>query len=545
MNKTIFQTLKLKLFLKVDIILLSILTVVVSVFQLLRVNQFNIVTGDSQKVILPLPYDDSALYLLKLKQVLTGQLNFRDETLGSGTSSYQSGSSLIFHFWGLIGRFFQLDLYQTYLCIVFFSTALLYITVHAVTRKFLKNRGMSHIFTFVSYVSIFNDNLARPSPTQLSLWIFFASVAATLDFTQKPSFFNAIKLNSAAIFLILSNPIYSAVSTSLLLFILYHKEEIKKQILLLSPYLFFISLWIVWFVSVDESEASRDQVERFGIFNSRLPGAFGLSAPIFLILIAVTIILKKRFSVQLRNILFLNFSCILALNSQIVTNKVFEIQSHLRYICLFTIFISLVTVASDNYLAKRILIPILFAVCVLGSIEQIRMLVYAPKVQNYSRLIAAIDLVRDPKFNGKTFLIKENTLEFYEYSWVAINSNIKFYWYPEAVYSGITNAELNSRLACTFERQLSLDEFLKLEPFLKGRGKVNEIQFLGKWNSLLKSIGINEISTGLSYNLRVQDYLSFSSIYDDCALMKYPYKLDYFLKFSLQKFGRTLEFESK
>lgn len=479
------------------------LLIVSSFLSFLQVNQFrNLSTKTfSEHILEPLPFQDSPLYLFQLKRFLEGIYSFGDGAiLEKANSGYSAGSSFIFAFWGTLGNLLNINLVNTYTLMVFISSALLFF----VTYLFLMDLGLGKISAQVLgvaiYVLAFGYELGRPSPTQQTLWMAILAFSRIIKLTSEFSFGNVFLSNSLLFILLLCNPVYSlpVFAFYFLSVIALPLNKFQKLFYVLPATLTLLGFNLLNLGSLTPEQT--DQLERFGVFHSRLPGAFNSSVQL-LVMATLFRYLPKGYLGKSRILLFnLNVSMLAALNSQVLTNTNFEMQSHLGHLVRFTILASLFFLATEflkilivrlrlnlNYSSSTVFkASLLLLVCILATPPSTAQL-SSEKNSSFRHLISKL---AQKEYMGKVFVVPIENMSLDVISYLALNSGIKLYWYPEAVYSVISDRELFERFACTRIHPVNAEEIQKYESILFAHKYVNREQFYPKWNSLLVYVGL-------------------------------------------------------
>lgn len=508
-----------------------------SFFQVRRFRSIGI-ESLSDQLLNPLPFEDSPLYLFQLKRFREGIYSFGDGALFEGVNSgYSAGSSFYFAFWGSAGNLFNLNLLNTYTLMVFFSSAILYLITYIFIADLGIGREISKLLAIPIYFLAFGFELGRPSPTQQTLWLAILAFSRVVKLVQSFSMNNVILVNSLIVILLLCNPIYGlAVFVFFFLSVFMHSQNKSQRILTTLPAalaLLIFNLVKLESLTIEEAE----QLARFGVFYSRLPGGFSFSIQLLSMAFLLRILhkrLKLDSTILLSN---LNLSILVALNSQVITNKNFEMQSHLGYLAKFTLLTSFFYLAvkvfqiywKNIYLNTNHFLLIIFNVSVLFILT---MLPIPPSVEpknfvknsNMNRLIHELD---QKKYSEKVFIVPLGVVNLKEISYLALNTKIKLYWYPEAVYSVISDRELFERFACVLRDQVTRDDVFRYESFLFAHKYVNREQFYSKWNSLLAHVGLKTAWDADRHEGYEDARRQISRFQENCNPGKFSNRIDY------------------
>ena len=143
-----------------------------------------------------------------------------------------------------------------------------------------------------------------------------------------------------------------------------------------------------------------------------------------------------------------------------------------------------------------------------------------------TRLIYELDL---KEYSGKVFVVPPGNVNLDEISYLALNSEIKLYWYPEAVYSVISDRELFERFACTLRDPVVTEDVHKFESFLFAHKYVNREQFYSKWNSLLAHVGLRTAWHADKYVGYADAQSQIGMFQNNCHLGGYTKRADYMI----------------
>jgi hypothetical protein len=478
--------------------------------------------------IYPLPYDDSALYLSYLKKFIEGNSIQGDEFLYNRTGQITAaGNSLIFFIWGNLGKLLNMNLSQTYFFMICLSCVFLFLSIWYFTKGLkLKSFNRIIITLFTCYVVVGFD-LGRPSPTQQSLWIVVLALAILGNNYFYLSMIQIFALNLVLVIVFLSNILYG-----LFLFILlslYTAIQIKRR------YYYFIAGFAACLILaingyINKPQSSIDQMERFGLLHSRLPSGFKPSASIILCILLLLWAQSRNKKSSYSFLIVINSSLLLALNSQIITNKLFEVESHyktLTYIIVFASLISVVSGLNEIITSKFDLVLIIaLLVSVTSNISKDN---FELEFKN-SQTENVIEFINGVEFKDKVIFFK-NGADIEDLNYIALNSHSFYYWLPISVYANITNQELVERFACSINSS-NTNQFDEIKSLVYAHRFSNASQLYPKWNSILKLFGKKEWDYTYEVEVTRRDWITIKSASSECVKLKFKYKIDYLLDYS-------------
>ncbi len=512
----------------------------------LQVGQFRSmnVSTFSEKILNPIPFQDSPLYLFQLKRFLEGNYSFGDGAIfEKANSGYSAGSSFIFSLWGTLGNLLDLNLLNTYTLMVFFSSALLFLA----TYLFLLDLGLeklkAQLLSILIYSLVFGFQLGRPSPTQQTLWLVILAFSRVSRSARIFSFRNAILVNALLLVLLVCNPVYGlpVFAFYFLVIIGDSKNRLQKLITILPATFAFIVFKILNLTDTTPEQA--DQISRFGVFHSRLPGAFNSSIQLLLMGIFLRFLSHRTLDKRKNLLSNLNFSILIALNSQVITNTNFEMQSHLGFLAKFSILVSIIYLIFDIFKVQALSLSInskniFWAVSEVSLLLMVTILaIPATEVQKetekISDLTKLINRLDREEYSSKVFVVTNSVIDLDKISYLALNTDIKLYWYPEAVFSTISDRELFERFACTLKEPLVTEEIERYDNYLFAHKYVNREQFYSKWNSLLAKIGLKTTWHADKYAGYERAQALIAKFQNNCIIGRYTKKADFIIEDNL------------
>lgn len=470
------------------------------------------------------------MYLNQLKNVISSNLNWTGNfALDKNEALINTGSVL--NIWGTVGRITNLDVFQTYVLMTFLTGILTFLCMYSFVKLVIKDSRLSLIVTVLIYLIIIKDSIGRPSPTQLTLWIVF--ILITIIYKQsimykKSSFVLVISLY---LILILSNPFYAIFILIYFTFLIVLRYK-KSSPLLILNYFFIVSLSLIYYLNLESSVKYNEMLIRFGILNDRFPGAFNLTITLLILsLILMRLILKRQDETY--NFLFvLIISCLLSLNSQILTGVFFEAESHFSYLVKTVIAISLVyllNVTKFYKLIPNLLIPIfvftgLFLLYSVAS-RSVDIVDYTSKEKQL------LSVLQNPKYSESIFLIK-GVKNYDLLDYVSLYTSVKPFWSPVIYADPISDQEILQRFSCTVESNYLFRNFLQDYKPIFAHKYINEFQRYPKWDWLQSITGGEKFFTIQSRieRSKAQDYtflMNYKNNY--CLPNTFEYKVDYIL----------------
>lgn len=492
-------------------------------FALSQVWGFRLVIGQSTSTgLMPiLNFSDSSLYLSQLNAVLLGNTNFPlwfiYEHQGFGGSP---ASNPIYLFWGLLGKLFGEGIFETYLAMTFLSSLITYFAIDCLLNNLDINFKQRLLFTPIIAIFGIGYGLGRPSPTQLTLCLLIIGLT---EVTRKEERF--LRINLWGILLLITNPLYAIVFIFFLglTFIAYRRLSFNN-IFKIIP----LAISSVLFVSHQESQSDNPVLPRFGIVSSHLPGAIRPT----LLLIAITTILilisRNRQNINVKRIVLLNFAVIFAINSQIISGKVFEMESHFRYAVNLMLGISSIQILNCSIQKKifpRLLSPIIVTLMTLiwtiSWPSSINARVYTQQE------LKILKELKNSKYLNKVFLVKQNQVENDFYRFLPLNSDIKLYWHPDLTFYNLSHDEIINRYGCAIDEKYSWRNFLEDRSLIYGH-KFENLKQLSKKEKYF-SLGKSPDYNLLELNQSRSDFHKLKDIYYSCTQNDPKYEIDYLL----------------
>jgi uncharacterized membrane protein YuzA (DUF378 family) len=239
----------------------------------------------------------------------------------------------------------------------------------------------------------------------------------------------------------------------------------------------------------------------------------------------------------------LNFSILIALNSQVITNTNFEMQSHLGFVAKFSLLASIVYVIVNLSKVQALSLSTNSknSFCAVSKVSLLVMVtilaIPATDVQKKSeKILVLTNLINEldrEEYSSKVFVVSNGGIDLDEISYLALNTDIKLYWYPEAVYSRISDHELFERFACTLKEPVAAEEIQRYDNFLFAHKYVNREQFYSKWNSLLGKIGLKSTWHADKYLGYDRAQALIAKFQNNCFIGRYTKKADFIIEENL------------
>ena len=520
-----------------DKLLLAFASFCLSILQIRKIGGLDVGVLKS-KIIYPLPFDDSPFYLFQLKRFLDGEYSFGDGAIiEQYHSGYSAGSSFILAFWGVFGDLFDLSLLLTYLAMVLISSTLLLFSTYLFFVELEIQKKVSRLFAIVIFSLAFGFELGRPSPTQQTLWLAVFAFVWILKLSRNFSLRISVAVSILIMILVLCNPVYalSVFAFYILTLLGFHKRKLQKLTSALP-----VSVALIVFNRIFLSPSSlseQDQLSRFGLFHSRLPGAFNSSIQLILMAAILRIIYRKTLYWPMLVLSNLCISLLIALNSQVITNHNFEMQSHLGILVRFTIFSSLLFCGIEFFKSNHFQIHRVARKLFFGIFEFLVLIVLISQVisvnhqqrdrEDISHISDLVFQLKQEKYAGKVFVISEGKIDLDLLSYLALNSKIKLYWYPEARFAKISDEELFQRFSCTLKKTVDIGDIHKYETFLFAHKLVNQEQFFSKWNSSLAHFGLSTYWKDKKWSSYKNAYESIAKFQKSCRTGSFIKKADF------------------
>ncbi len=476
-----------------------------------------------------LNFSDSSLYLSQLKSALESRTNFPlwfvYEHRNSGTSP---ASNEIYLFWGQIGKLFAAGLFETYLTMIFISSLLTFLAISSLLNILNINLRQRIILTPVIATAGVGFGLGRPSPTQLTLWILIFGICRALEKEVKFPW-----INFYGILLLMTNPMYAIYYLIVIFLRLIWFREYKPKVLLrTSPLIFSIS----FFVLSQSHLFSQSVNERFGLLASHLPGA--IRPTILLISSTLILNLSKTFlkveNLQLLNLLTIGLA--ISLNSQLITGKVFEMESHYRYVVNIMLWIVLLTLLREINVQQRANSKVLSAIAIATSVFFFVQGTKDINARTYtSDEIEIIGELQQDLYRNKVVLIKQQYINDDFYRSLPLIADIRLYWHPDLVFYDLGDSEILKRFSCTISSQYNLSDFRGNKQLIYGH-KFENLKQLGmksKYFPFLNPSNYQELESRQA----ILDFHKINLIRRLCEEGTYNYKADFVL--TANKFFET------
>ncbi len=413
--------------------------------------------------LMPILYfSDSSIYLSQLKSVLESRTNFPlwfvYEHLSAGTSP---AANEIYVFWGLIGKTFGIRLFETYLVMTFVSGLLTFLAINSLLIVLKINLQERLILTPLVAIAGIGFGMGRPSPTQLTLWILIYAIGKAVERDIK-----FLPLNFFGIVLLTTNPMYAIFYLTVMILHLFWSRRITITVLLrLSPLILSVIIF-----SLSQRQISRqDVIERFGLVTSHLPGAVRPTILLLSTILVVNLVSRYRKIESLCSLNLLTCGLAISLNSQVITGKVFEMESHYRYAVNLILWISLLVI-----LRKIVFEKIIYSKLIGGAIIAISVcLMIQWQNETKARLYTSNEgrLIKELQgdfYRNKVVVIGQNELSIDLYHFLPLIADIRLYWHPDLVFYDLTDSELLERFSCTVSNQFNLDDFSRKKGLIYG-----------------------------------------------------------------------------
>jgi hypothetical protein len=449
----------------------------------------------------PLPnifYSDSIYYIGKIREIIKGNNNVGNPIIYENSEgSFSYGDSSLFYIWGTFGRVTDLNVVQTYLVMISINSAILVFSIYSFFLL-VQNKNIAICCSLLISV-FFIQELGRPSPTQqllpfliLAITIVFRISLKHQEMSKLKRIFNKFGFLVIALFIISGNPLYS-----LMLFL------VTLTYVFLFPQSSRFCFWLSTVINVgyfiwnNSTLDSLDELigNRFGIHSTRVPGALRITIPLMIIIILLALLLKtllikeilskQMFILKVKIYLIYSIALLIAVNSQIITGKAYEMESH--YILVWKLFLGIILseliIVSINkinefkngltlHLNK---IMVFFTILPLILVSQFR------SVQTFESSVSK--LLREIESNNYKVVLVKNDSEFSGIEDdIIYHTQAYLYWHPYAVAAKITQQDISARFACAENRILSFSEY---------KSEEGNLYFHQYANDRLKSIQLN------------------------------------------------------
>ena len=431
-----------------------------------------------------IPYGDASYYIGQLREIIKGNYLLNNpHILEHSQEGFSYGNSILFYFWGTLGRVLNLETLQVYLIMISINGVLLFYSMYFIYKKYISS-GLALILALSGYFFLIGP-LGRPSPTEQLLPILLFGISALLPKITKNGnkslYFSYTRKNAdsyifvvCTLILLLGHPFYGLllfICTILSWIILKEKNQIIFYSSITLNICFFA--YSVLLVPLDENEYGL----RFGLYDSRFPGAARITLPSVLISVFLLFLLKtsksRQFSSKtnqryaLKVYITLVLSILFAVNSQVITGRAIPMESHFAHVWdvfwpLFSIGIVKFIIRFNNlrityprHLDKiSLIVLILLIVTSATKFDQI-----STYNSNNS------DLLKDIRDNKQiqTVLIKNNSPMIGLAVDIIYHTDAFLYWSGYVSASRASQQEILHRFACMQNSTISFDEYIHRE----------------------------------------------------------------------------------
>jgi len=503
--------------------------------------------SDFQSVPLPtIPWEDSVYYLSQVRAViqggnLFGNPIFAEDRLNGGDFSF--GNSFLFVFWGLLAKVLGLQLLQLYIVMIVINSVIFALSCYLLSKLFI---GRTNAAIISLIVVILIGSLGRPSPTQQMLgWTIFTLYFYLLCISRSKLSIHSV-LNKelfiyATLFVILvaSNPLYAGY---LLLFTIIY--ELSSQVMFgkvrkicLTKYsVIGIALCLAYgvYTEMETESAETLMALRFGVHQTRIPGAITLGLIAGLGLVVSFVLMKRTLKAteahfSIAAILFsINLSLLLAINSQVFTGKAYEMESHFRLLSLslnllilFCIFVSILKIWNLEKMYHVTLFIVLFTMTLsrlAGNNPTLDL--KNTRDLEYKRFLQLVD-------GEKRVILVRDDIGYRLSELLIYTTDAKLYWHPYIAGSKASDVEVIERFACSRKEELSFEAFKLLEPEIYFHRFANtelKLSRAGKFIGFLKSD--LEVFQREKARILKRDYRRYITDYENCKSGDFKYKID-------------------
>ena len=459
-----------------------------------------------------IPYGDASYYIGQLREIIKGNYLLNNPHIFEHSQDgFSYGNSILFYFWGTLGRLLNLETLQVYLVMVSINGVLLFYSMYFIYKKYINSR-LALILALTVYFFLIGP-LGRPSPTEQLLPILLFGLSTLLPKITKtgnePLYFQ-YKRNSVdsyifaicLVILLLGQPFYG-----LLLFIFtilsWQMLREKNQIIFYTSVILSICFFVysVLLRSQDENQYGL----RFGLYDSRIPGAARITLPCILIIAFLLFLLKITKNRQLSNknsdfyalkvYLALVLSILVAVNSQVITGRAIPMESHFAHvwnvfwplffigIIKFIIRFNNLRITYPSYVDKLFLVVLVLTILTtLTKFDQIS------TSNSYNS-----ELLRDIRDNKQiqTVLIKNNSPVIGLAVDIIYHTDAFLYWSGYVTASRASQQEILHRFACMQNATINFDEYINREGDIYLNKFSNYRLQREQLNKYLKFIGVS------------------------------------------------------
>jgi hypothetical protein len=490
----------------------------------------------------PLPkihYSDSIYYIGQLREILNGNLNIGNPiVLEHSKDGFSYGNSSLYFIWGTIGRIIHLNTMQTYLVMIYVSSVVLFLVIFWLYSNFYSFNVSLVLSLIVSL--FFIGPLGRPSPTQQLLPMLILGINCYLfilkvNYKKSPTIILSLTYFLILVVLATGNPIYSLYLLILVCLLKLCLKQANNLLLFLT--IGVNTLYLFW------NKLSMNQLDelvglRFGVHSTRIPGALRITVPCIMVLILVSTILFKntRGTLELSNasrvkiltFFALNLSLLLSVNSQIITNQAYEMESH--FILIWDVTLLLFLYEAINFILHKLRVPRIklnldYPVLILSIILFTLLITKFPEVTTKNSDEAT--LLKSISENSKIEVVAVTD----QSRFIGLNEKIIYltdaylYWDPYSVASQTFQKEILSRYACSQNHTDSLAEYIAMEPELYFHQFANSRQKKEKVNKVLDYFGIKTFSY-TNEKILNSDYQVYLSEREICRAGTFKYRVD-------------------
>jgi hypothetical protein len=278
---------------------------------------------------------------------------------------------------------------------------------------------------------------------------------------------------------------------------------------------------------------------RFGIHSTRIPGALSITVPLMIIVIILfivaklisskTIVASRDNTVKIRFYLAYGLALVLAVNSQVLTGKAYEMESH--YILAWKILLGVILSelvlivinrvnlihTKSNLISNLLMITLAFQL--IFCISQFK------NIQTFTS--PATNLLEELNLKSyKVVLIKNDSKLSGVDDDIIYHTNSYLYWHPYIVASKITQRNISARFACSRSSHLSFEEYKSQE---------GELYFHQYANDKLKSEQLDKYLSVFGLNFKPFSYDKFLATDYDFYLQEQDFCLNGKFKFRVDK----------
>ena len=485
------------------------------------------------------PYGDSKMYLGRLKPFIEGNYFGSDLLFEKANDGYVIGTGLIFWFWGSLGNFLKLDIFQVYILMTFITALISFISLYFLVSAVIENIKWNFIVTSLINLLVLKAMYGRPSPVQLTIWISFLFIAFIIRYMSSSKNKYLIYSFVAFVAILLTNPFYA-----ILLMFLYVCVAIysNKNISRLFTFIFSASIvmCLLYFsYATGVSEIDFETKRRFGVTYDRFPGAFNLTVTsLILFLISLFQFLRSKKQIYLVTT-FITISNFFAINSQIFTGVLFEQESHYWHISWSLLFLCFCVIMLNTFNLKWLiynfklitLVIFLFYLQVFYSVAQINTEQFGAWTTKENQIITEL---QKKKYDKSVILVSSSvnpdlldSLHLYSNSFV--------YWASIIYAEPISDKEILNRFACTVDSDYSFSKFRNDYSLLFAHKFINEYQRELRWNFLNRHLNRPEVNRIKYEKAIAEDYNYMNLVFkNECSKGLYRYKVDFILNEDLE-----------